>query len=256
MCVWVIKLCVVQTSPTSDRRAECDSWIMKGNVVFKKASKGLYHVLCNCRNIFSPVITVCFVLLTGGEASGVLCGEPSAPLRRCQPAIVYDNGCPGERQGNNNVSSQTPDRARCECRSRSRSVLKITRLGGVKTNSRMTQLFWAQRLAALFLQGKFIRIFILLCFTWFVCFLAFVSHTSSQTSFKTLLFSDIRLAVLHKIDQVHLLKNAYGVIGNHSWLYDWGVKRSCYKKSSKSTKYTCLWNFSVLILSLRHKTER
>ncbi|TRY95689.1 hypothetical protein DNTS_022106 [Danionella cerebrum] len=23
----------------------------------------------------------------GGEASGVLCGEPSAPLRRCQPAI-------------------------------------------------------------------------------------------------------------------------------------------------------------------------
>ncbi|KAI7804061.1 jupiter microtubule associated homolog 1b [Triplophysa rosa] len=37
-----------------------------------------------------------------GEASGVLCGEPSAPLRRCQPAIVYDNGCPGERQANNN----------------------------------------------------------------------------------------------------------------------------------------------------------
>lgn len=31
---------------------------------------------------------------TGGEATGVLCGEPSAPLRRCQPAIVYDNGTP------------------------------------------------------------------------------------------------------------------------------------------------------------------
>ncbi|XP_077058283.1 jupiter microtubule associated homolog 1b isoform X2 [Siphateles boraxobius] len=30
----------------------------------------------------------------GGEATGVLCGEPSAPLRRCQPAIVYDNGTP------------------------------------------------------------------------------------------------------------------------------------------------------------------
>ncbi|KAI2666979.1 hematological and neurological expressed 1 -like protein [Labeo rohita] len=37
----------------------------------------------------------------GGEASGVLCGEPSAPLRRCQPAIVYDNGTPLERPGNN-----------------------------------------------------------------------------------------------------------------------------------------------------------
>ncbi|XP_026095721.1 jupiter microtubule associated homolog 1 [Carassius auratus] len=31
----------------------------------------------------------------GGEASGILCGEPSAPLRRCQPVIVYDNGTPG-----------------------------------------------------------------------------------------------------------------------------------------------------------------
>ncbi|XP_051744375.1 jupiter microtubule associated homolog 1b [Ctenopharyngodon idella] len=36
----------------------------------------------------------------GGEASGVLCGEPSAPLRRCQPAIVYDNGAPAERPAN------------------------------------------------------------------------------------------------------------------------------------------------------------
>nr|XP_005163766.1 hematological and neurological expressed 1 protein isoform X1 [Danio rerio] len=35
----------------------------------------------------------------GGEASGVLCGEPSAPLRRCQPAIVYDEGA-GEPQPN------------------------------------------------------------------------------------------------------------------------------------------------------------
>ncbi|KAK2916906.1 hypothetical protein QQF64_025606 [Cirrhinus molitorella] len=37
----------------------------------------------------------------GGEASGVLCGEPSAPLRRCQPAIVYDNDVPVDRPGNN-----------------------------------------------------------------------------------------------------------------------------------------------------------
>ncbi|KAF4116409.1 jupiter microtubule associated homolog 1b [Onychostoma macrolepis] len=37
----------------------------------------------------------------GGEASGVLCGEPSAPLRRCQPVIVYDNGAPGEPPANN-----------------------------------------------------------------------------------------------------------------------------------------------------------
>uniref|UniRef100_A0A9J7WUG3 Jupiter microtubule associated homolog 1b n=1 Tax=Cyprinus carpio carpio TaxID=630221 RepID=A0A9J7WUG3_CYPCA len=36
----------------------------------------------------------------GGEASGVLCGEPSAPLRRCQPAIVYDNGSPGDQPAN------------------------------------------------------------------------------------------------------------------------------------------------------------
>ncbi|XP_051988980.1 jupiter microtubule associated homolog 1-like [Xyrauchen texanus] len=39
----------------------------------------------------------------GGEASGVLCGEPSAPLRRCQPAIVYDNGAPGGDQQANYV---------------------------------------------------------------------------------------------------------------------------------------------------------
>uniref|UniRef100_A0A8C1ETS1 Jupiter microtubule associated homolog 1b n=2 Tax=Cyprinus carpio TaxID=7962 RepID=A0A8C1ETS1_CYPCA len=37
----------------------------------------------------------------GGEASGILCGEPSAPLRRCQPVIVYDNGTPVERPANN-----------------------------------------------------------------------------------------------------------------------------------------------------------
>ncbi|XP_073692956.1 jupiter microtubule associated homolog 1b [Garra rufa] len=37
----------------------------------------------------------------GGEATGVLCGEPSAPLRRCQPAIVYDNGAPSDQPGNN-----------------------------------------------------------------------------------------------------------------------------------------------------------
>ncbi|XP_051573107.1 jupiter microtubule associated homolog 1-like isoform X1 [Myxocyprinus asiaticus] len=37
----------------------------------------------------------------GGEASGVLCGEPSAPLRRCQPAIFYDDGTPGEQLANN-----------------------------------------------------------------------------------------------------------------------------------------------------------
>ncbi|KAK9978535.1 hypothetical protein ABG768_020283 [Culter alburnus] len=43
----------------------------------------------------------------GGEASGVLCGEPSAPLRRCQPAIVYDNGAPAERPANSVVSSNT-----------------------------------------------------------------------------------------------------------------------------------------------------
>ncbi|XP_043090993.1 jupiter microtubule associated homolog 1b [Puntigrus tetrazona] len=36
----------------------------------------------------------------GGEASGVLCGESSAPLRRCQPAIVYDNGSPGNMDQN------------------------------------------------------------------------------------------------------------------------------------------------------------
>ncbi|ROI38970.1 Small ubiquitin-related modifier 2 [Anabarilius grahami] len=36
-------------------------------------------------------------MASSGEASGVLCGEPSAPLRRCQPAIVYDNGAPAER---------------------------------------------------------------------------------------------------------------------------------------------------------------
>jgi len=39
-------------------------------------------------------LTLCVCVFTGGEATGVLCGEPSAPLRRCQPAIVYDNGTP------------------------------------------------------------------------------------------------------------------------------------------------------------------
>ncbi|XP_016105864.1 hematological and neurological expressed 1 protein-like isoform X2 [Sinocyclocheilus grahami] len=36
----------------------------------------------------------------GGEASGVLCGESSAPLRRCQPTIVYDNGSPVDQPAN------------------------------------------------------------------------------------------------------------------------------------------------------------
>ncbi|XP_016352135.1 hematological and neurological expressed 1 protein-like isoform X1 [Sinocyclocheilus anshuiensis] len=36
----------------------------------------------------------------GGEASGVLCGESSAPLRRCQPIIVYDNGSPVDQPAN------------------------------------------------------------------------------------------------------------------------------------------------------------
>ncbi|XP_055051010.1 jupiter microtubule associated homolog 1 [Misgurnus anguillicaudatus] len=44
-----------------------------------------------------------------GEASGVLCGEPSAPLRRCQPAIVYDNGVPGDRQANNDQNDHEED---------------------------------------------------------------------------------------------------------------------------------------------------
>lgn len=74
-------------------------WIMKVQV---------FKVLSLCRYMSMGCLML-LLLLTGGEASGVLCGEPSAPLRRCQPAIVYDNGCPGERQANNNVSSPTAD---------------------------------------------------------------------------------------------------------------------------------------------------
>uniref|UniRef100_A0A672LWJ0 Uncharacterized protein n=1 Tax=Sinocyclocheilus grahami TaxID=75366 RepID=A0A672LWJ0_SINGR len=33
----------------------------------------------------------------------------SAPLRRCQPVIVYDNGTPVEQSSNNTVSSQTQE---------------------------------------------------------------------------------------------------------------------------------------------------
>ncbi|XP_059415039.1 jupiter microtubule associated homolog 1-like [Carassius carassius] len=43
----------------------------------------------------------------GGEASGVLCGEPSAPLRRCQPAIIYDNGSPVDQPANSTDQTES-----------------------------------------------------------------------------------------------------------------------------------------------------
>ncbi|XP_077058282.1 jupiter microtubule associated homolog 1b isoform X1 [Siphateles boraxobius] len=45
----------------------------------------------------------------GGEATGVLCGEPSAPLRRCQPAIVYDNGTPANSLDQNEYEQDNND---------------------------------------------------------------------------------------------------------------------------------------------------
>uniref|UniRef100_A0A4W4DRK2 Jupiter microtubule associated homolog 1b n=1 Tax=Electrophorus electricus TaxID=8005 RepID=A0A4W4DRK2_ELEEL len=53
----------------------------------------------------------------GGEASGVLCGEHSAPLRRChQPPIFLNDSASTEHQSNPVVSARTSDRGAVENR--------------------------------------------------------------------------------------------------------------------------------------------
>ncbi|XP_076866393.1 jupiter microtubule associated homolog 1b [Brachyhypopomus gauderio] len=44
----------------------------------------------------------------GGEASGVLCGEPSAPLRRCHQPPIYLNDS-GEQQSNALMENYEPE---------------------------------------------------------------------------------------------------------------------------------------------------